>query len=58
MMLAMQTVYGLYGHRMSNLQPYKGMVQVTKLERLLTRIMSFSGLVEDITQVSVHTNLN
>ena len=58
MMLATQTVYGLNGHGMSNLPPYKGMARVTKLERILTRIMGFLGLVEDITQVSIHTNLN
>ena len=58
MMLVTQTVYGLNGHRMNNLLPYKGMAQVTKLERILTLITGLSGLVEDITRVSVHTNLN
>ena len=58
MMLAMQTVYGLNGHRMSNLLPNKGMAQVKKLERILTRITGFSGLVEGITRVSILTNLS
>ena len=43
MMLAMQSIYGLNGHRMSNLPPYKVIAQVTKLERILTQIMGFSG---------------
>ena len=58
MMLATQTVYGLNRHGMSNLPPNKGMARVTKLEMILTRIMGFPGLVEGITRVSVHTNLN
>ena len=58
MMLATQTVYGLNGHGMSNLLPNKDMARVTKLERILTRIMGFSGLVEGITRVSVLTNLS
>ena len=57
MMLAMQTVYGLNGHRMSNLLPNMGMARVTKLERILTRIKGFSGLIEGITRVSIPTNL-
>ena len=58
MMLTMQTVYGLNGHGMSNLPPLKDMVRVIKLERLLTRIMGFLGLIEGITRVSIHTNLS
>ena len=58
MMLATQTVYGLNGHGMSNLLPNKDMVWATKLERILTRIMGFSGPVENLTQVSVCTNLS
>ena len=51
MILAMQAVYGLNKHGMSDLPPYKGMARVTKLERILTQIMGFSGLVEGITQI-------
>ena len=58
MMLATQTVYGLNEHGMSNLPPNKGMARVTKLEKILTRIKGFSGLVEGITRVSIHTNLS
>ena len=58
MMLVTQTVYWLNRHRMSNLLPYKGMARVTKLERILTPVMGFSGLVEDITRISTHTNLS
>ena len=35
-----------------------GMAQVTKLEKILTRIKGFSGLIEGITRVSIHTNLS
>ena len=58
MMLAVQTVYGLNRHGMSNLPPNKGMARVTKLEKILTQIKGFSGLVEGITRVSIHTNLS
>ena len=58
MMLATQTVYRLNGHGMSNLPPNMGMAQVTKLERILTWIKGFSGLIEGITRVSIHTNLS
>ena len=58
MMLAMQTVYGLNGHGMSNLPTVRGLVRVTELERLLTRIKGFSGLIEGITRVSILANLS
>ena len=57
MMLVTQTVYGLNGHGMSNLLPNMGMARVTKLERILTQIKGFLGLIEGITQVSIPTNL-
>ena len=58
MMLVTKTVYGLNGHGMGNLLPLKDMARVTELERLLTWIMGFLGLIEGITRVSIHTNLS
>ena len=55
MMLVTQTVYGLNGHGMSYLPPNMGMARVTKLERILTQIKGFLGLIEGITQVSIPT---
>ena len=58
MMLAMQTVYGLNRHGMSYLPPNMGMARVIKLERILTQIKGFLGLIEGITRVSIPTNLS